>query len=202
MVLNALKHAEDCLFYMAGMKDQSVFNFVAIPQTMAIATLELVFRNPAMFDRNIKMTRGVACELMIEATQNLFTVCEVFRKHVRRIHKKNDPRDPSYIAISTQCGRIEQFIETLYPRQTAKKAYTEYHMKGRKELGMDPGEGAILVLVMVLSIGLVCALMVSPVPRSLASFMLLYRDCPSCPMAGWVSWLPINPLSASCWLTL
>merc|ERR1712225_154620 len=43
MVLNSLRHADECLFYMAGIKDQSVFNFVAIPQSMAIATLELVF---------------------------------------------------------------------------------------------------------------------------------------------------------------
>ena len=45
MVLNALKHVEECLFYMAAIRDQSVFNFVAIPQSMAIATLELVFNN-------------------------------------------------------------------------------------------------------------------------------------------------------------
>jgi len=106
MVLNALKNAEQCLFYMAGIKDQSVFNFVAIPRSMAIATLELVFRNPAIFHSHIKITKGDACALMTQSTQNLFLVCEVFRRYVRKIHKKNDPRDPNYLAISMQCARV------------------------------------------------------------------------------------------------
>jgi farnesyl-diphosphate farnesyltransferase len=114
MVLNALKHVEHCLFYMAGIRDQSVFNFVAIPQTMAIATLELVFRNPAIFDSHIKITKGDACQLMIDSTQNLTVVCGVFRKYARRIHKKNDPRDPNYLAISEQCARVSFY--SLPPR--------------------------------------------------------------------------------------
>ena len=105
MVLNALKNGEDCLFYMAGIRDQSVFNFVAIPQSMAIATLELVFRNPAIFHSHLKITKGDACQLMTESTQNLRVVCDVFRRYVRRIHQKNDPTDPSYFAISAQGGK-------------------------------------------------------------------------------------------------
>jgi len=106
MVLNALKHAEDCLHYMAGIRDQSVFNFVAIPQSMAIATLELVFRNPAIFESHIKITKGDACKLMTESTQNLRVVCDVFRRYARRIAKKNDPRDPNFLAISAACGKV------------------------------------------------------------------------------------------------
>lgn len=106
MVLDALRHTEECLFYMAGIRDQSVFNFVAIPQTMAIATLELVFRNPAVIERNVKITKGDACQIMMESTQNLFTVCEVFRRYARRIHNKNDPRDPNFLAISAQCAKV------------------------------------------------------------------------------------------------
>lgn len=110
MVLNALKHAEDCLFYMAGMRDQSVFNFVAIPQSMAIATLELCFRNPAIFNSHIKITKGNACQLMIDSTQNLFVVCEVFKKYVRKIHRKNDPRDPNFTQISVQCAKVNSSV--------------------------------------------------------------------------------------------
>ena len=106
MILNALKHADECLFYMAGIRDQSVFNFVAIPQSMAIATLELLFRNPAIFKANIKITKGDACQLMTDSTQNLRTVCDVFRKYARRIHKKNDPRDPNFLEISATCGKV------------------------------------------------------------------------------------------------
>ena len=122
MVLNALHHADECLFYLAGLKEQSIFNFAAIPQTMAIATLELCFRNPKMFERNVKISKGQACQLMIESTQNLQMVCEIFRKHVRLIRKKNHPSDPNYFKISLACGKVEQFIESIFPSQTPEEA--------------------------------------------------------------------------------
>ena len=58
MTLVTIGHATDCLIYLSVLRDQSVFNFCAIPQVMAIATLALVYRNPAVFQRNIKMRRG------------------------------------------------------------------------------------------------------------------------------------------------
>ncbi|KAB8226661.1 isoprenoid synthase domain-containing protein [Aspergillus novoparasiticus] len=122
MVLNALEHAEECLFYLAGLREQSVFNFCAIPQAMAIATLELCFRNPDMFDRNIKITKGEACQLMMESTQNLHVLCDTFRRYARRIHKKNTPKDPNFLKISIVCGKIEKFIDTIFPQQTAAQA--------------------------------------------------------------------------------
>ena len=106
MVLNSLGHADECLFYLAGLKEQSVFNFAAIPQGMAIATLELVFRNPKIFERNVKITKGQACQIMVDSTQNLRKVCDVFRRYVRAIHKRNTPRDPNFLKISIACGKV------------------------------------------------------------------------------------------------
>lgn len=122
MILNALEHIDECLFYLAGLREQSVFNFCAIPQAMAIATLDLCFRNYAMFERNIKITKGDACRLMIESTQNLRVLCETFRTYARRIHKKNTPKDPNFVKISIVCGNIERFIESLFPSQKAEDA--------------------------------------------------------------------------------
>jgi len=124
MVLNSLSHADECLFYLAGLKEQSVFNFAAIPQSMAIATLELLFRNPKIFEKNVKITKGDACQILTESTQNLKGVCEVFRKYVRRLHKKNIPQDPNFLKISIACGKVEQFIETLFPSQDPKAMRT------------------------------------------------------------------------------
>ncbi|KAF2756251.1 farnesyl-diphosphate farnesyltransferase [Pseudovirgaria hyperparasitica] len=118
MVLTALRRADECLFYLAGLRDQSVFNFCAIPQAMAIATLELCFRNKTMFQRNIKITKGQACRLMLDSTQNLQVLCGVFKDYARRIHKQNNPRDPNFLEISIACGKIEQFIESIFPSQT------------------------------------------------------------------------------------
>jgi farnesyl-diphosphate farnesyltransferase len=60
MILNALGHATDSLDYLRLLKNQSVFNFCAIPAVMAIATLELCFMNKAMFQRNIKIRKAEA----------------------------------------------------------------------------------------------------------------------------------------------
>ncbi|PHH71111.1 hypothetical protein CDD82_6732 [Ophiocordyceps australis] len=159
MVLDALKHAEECLFYMAAMREQSIFNFVAIPQTMAIATLELTFRNPAVLERNVKITKGDACQIMMESTQNLFTVCEVYRRYSRRIHAKNDPRDPNFLDISTRCAKIEQFIETLYPRQDPKILSAENAKRQREEPISDPGEGLLMFGIVTLCLIFISAIM-------------------------------------------
>lgn len=63
MVLDVLRHAPDSLDYLRVLKNQTVFNFCAIPQTMAMATLELVFMNPAVFDRNIKIRKAEAAKV-------------------------------------------------------------------------------------------------------------------------------------------
>lgn len=131
MVLDALKHAEECLFYMAGMREQSVFNFVAIPQTMAIATLELVFRNPDVLKKNVKITKGDACQIMVESTQNLFTVCEVFRRYVRRIQKKNDPRDPNYLNISVRCAKVRCRPPRFTPTTNANRLLSRLSSSSR-----------------------------------------------------------------------
>ncbi|KAI0377559.1 farnesyl-diphosphate farnesyltransferase [Hypomontagnella monticulosa] len=145
MVLNALKHADECLFYMAGIKEQSVFNFVAIPQSMAIATLELVFQNPKIFDSHIKITKGDACHLMMQSTQNLRVVCDVFKTYARRIAKKNDPRDPHFLEISVACGKIEQFIETLFPSQDPRKLQAIQEAQGQEGVQSDTWDALLLV---------------------------------------------------------
>jgi farnesyl-diphosphate farnesyltransferase len=160
MVLNALHHADDCLFYLAGLKEQSVFNFAAIPQSMAIATLALCFRNPAMFERNIKISKGQTCQLMIESTQNLQVVCEVFRRYVRVIRKKNKPKDPSFLKISIACGKIEQFIESIFPTQTAEMAkakqkamMTATEQAASERKAAENEEARNFVIYLVLAVG-------------------------------------------------
>ncbi|KAI1849077.1 hypothetical protein JX266_005038 [Neoarthrinium moseri] len=180
MVLNSLKHADECLFYMAAIREQSVFNFVAIPQAMAIATLELVFRNPAIFERNVKITKGDACQLMIESTQNLRVLCDVFRKYARRIAKKNDPRDPNFLEISSACAKIEQFIETLFPTQDPKKiALVQKNSNSEDEEKMDPWEGLILVGSVLLALFLISALMIGAAYLMGARFDKMFSGEPS-----------------------
>lgn len=63
MVLDALRHATDSLDYLRLLKNQSVFNFCAIPATMAMATLSLCYMNKEMFQRNIKIRKAEAAKV-------------------------------------------------------------------------------------------------------------------------------------------
>ncbi|PPQ82878.1 hypothetical protein CVT25_009696 [Psilocybe cyanescens] len=122
MVLDALRHTTDALDYLRMLKNQSVFNFCAIPATMAIATLELCFMNKEMFQRNIKIRKAEAAkarpsfffELIMRST-NPREVGLVFREFARKIHAKAVPSDPNFILISIACGKIETWCEHHYP---------------------------------------------------------------------------------------
>lgn len=94
MVCMGISRVEDCLTYMFGIEDQSTFNFVAIPQAMAIATLELCFQNPELFERNIKISRGSARRITIDLTQEFPRLCEVLTKYAKRTRQKNKPSAP------------------------------------------------------------------------------------------------------------
>jgi farnesyl-diphosphate farnesyltransferase len=60
IILDAMRNCVDALDYLVLLRNQTIFNFCAIPATMAIATLELCFMNPAVFQRNIKIRRAEA----------------------------------------------------------------------------------------------------------------------------------------------
>ncbi|KAI0692445.1 squalene synthase [Cytidiella melzeri] len=114
MVLNALCHAPDALDYLRLLRDQSVFNFCAIPQTMAIATLNLCFKNPALFQKNIKIRKAEAADLIMRS-KNPRDVSLIFLEYARKIHSRCTPDDPSFIKIAVICGRIEKWCEDQYP---------------------------------------------------------------------------------------
>jgi farnesyl-diphosphate farnesyltransferase len=71
MIVDALRHVCDALDYLRLLRNQSVFNFVAIPITMAIATLDLCFMNPTMFERNIKIRKARAAEVRARSLSHL-----------------------------------------------------------------------------------------------------------------------------------
>ena len=127
MMLMALTRAEDCLSYMEGVKEQSTFNVVVIPQTMAIATLELCFRNLAVFERNVKSSKGSAFQIMLESTQDFQHACELLRRYARRIHEKNSPSDPNSLNISIACGKIEPFF------------FEQFTRRGKEDKGAEGG---------------------------------------------------------------
>ncbi|KAL4943074.1 hypothetical protein BDV06DRAFT_235018 [Aspergillus oleicola] len=121
MVLNALSHVEDCLSYVLALNEPSIFNFCAIPQAMALATLELCLRNPALFERNLKISKGDALRIMSEVEgQGMHGFGGVILRYIRRIQERSVPKDPSFVELRTVCARIEKAIDTLLHSQNAK----------------------------------------------------------------------------------
>ncbi|WPK25568.1 hypothetical protein PUMCH_002888 [Australozyma saopauloensis] len=120
MVLNALGEAIDVLTYLSLIREATSFNFCAIPQVMAIATLAEVYNNPEVLKRVVKIRKGTTCRLILES-RTLPGVVSVFRRYVREINKKADVRDPNYLKMGIRLGEIEQFCEFMYPSKPLPK---------------------------------------------------------------------------------
>lgn len=179
MILTALNRADDCLYYLAGLREQSVFNFCAIPQSMAIATLNVCFQNYAIFEKNVKITKGEACQLMLESSQNLQLVCEVFRRYSRKIQKKNNPHDPNFLKISIALGRIEQFIESIFPSQkppvdNKSPASMEEAEKKRQEEAEAKWDLIYMIAAVMLTVGVITFFMLFVAWMAGARFDIAY----------------------------
>ncbi|KAH7078413.1 farnesyl-diphosphate farnesyl transferas-like protein [Paraphoma chrysanthemicola] len=181
MILTALTRADDCLYYLAGLREQSVFNFCAIPQSMAIATLAVCFQNYDVFQKNVKITKGEACQLMIESSQNLQLVCEVFKKYARKIHQKNNPQDPNFLKISIALGRIEQFIESIFPSQKPpvdqkSPASVEEAEKKAKEDAEAKWDMIYMITAVMLTVGVITFFMLFVAWMAGARFDIAYYE--------------------------
>lgn len=63
MLLDALTHSTKALDYLTMLKEQSIFNFCAIPQVMAIATIDAMVNNPNVLRKNVKIRKGQAVKV-------------------------------------------------------------------------------------------------------------------------------------------
>ncbi|KAI5808794.1 isoprenoid synthase domain-containing protein [Peziza echinospora] len=180
MTLNALTHADECLYYLAGIKDQSVFNFAAIPQVMAIATLTLVFRNKDVFQKNVKIPKGEACQLMLDVG-NLRSVSGVFRKYMKQIRTKNTPSDPNFLKISAACAKVDQFIETIFPTPTdpaviERTRQLEATGETPEEAALAKKEMLILIAAVITTLTVISGFMIFLAWLAGARFDLAFSD--------------------------
>ncbi|XP_074802873.1 squalene synthase isoform X2 [Natator depressus] len=108
LITNALHHIPHVLTYLSRLKTQSVFNFCAIPQVMAIATLAACYNNKQVFRGVVKIRKGQAVTLMMDAT-NIQAVKSIMYQYVEEIYRKIPSADPS----SNKTQRIIVSIQTL-----------------------------------------------------------------------------------------
>ncbi|XP_069461837.1 squalene synthase [Ambystoma mexicanum] len=105
LITNALHHVPDVLTYLSRLKNQSVFNFCAIPQVMAIATLAACYNNQQVFRGVVKIRKGQAVTLMMDAT-NIQAVKAMMYQYVEEIYQKVPSTDPS-------CAKTQKIIISI-----------------------------------------------------------------------------------------
>lgn len=108
LITNALHHVPDVLTYLSRLKNQSVFNFCAIPQVMAIATLAACYNNQQVFRGVVKIRKGQAVTLMMDAT-NIQAVKAIMYQYMEEIYQKIPSTDPS----SSKTQQIVSSVRSL-----------------------------------------------------------------------------------------
>ena len=122
LVTDALELVPDCLSYLAKLQCAEIFRFCAIPQVMAIATLDKCYANPDVFTGVVKIRKGMSCKLILR-TNNLDEVHETFYlfadaiKRKAESERKKGVKDPSYERTTKVCKTICEWTENDYNRQ-------------------------------------------------------------------------------------
>ncbi|KAJ3022283.1 Farnesyl-diphosphate farnesyltransferase [Thoreauomyces humboldtii] len=116
LVADALKLVPSCLDYMAMLRNPTVFQFCAIPQMMAIATLDHFYNSPAVFRTSgTKIRRGLAAKLMLAST-DMRSVKRMYLHYALDINRRNaaavgkNDRDKSFLPVAIACADIVRWI--------------------------------------------------------------------------------------------
>jgi farnesyl-diphosphate farnesyltransferase len=126
LVTDALELAPDCLNYMSKLQCTEIFRFCAIPQVMAIATLDCCYANSNVFTGVVKIRKGTSCKLIVR-TNNLDEVHDTFYQFAQSIlNKANVNRalgvvDPSYSRTVKICETILELTGEAYQRQARSR---------------------------------------------------------------------------------
>jgi len=122
LVTDALSHAFDSIEYMELIENEHVFRFCAIPQVMAIATLAELYNNPKVFQRNVKIRRGLAANIMT-STSSIEDVKSWYSYFSDQIYQKLNLEDPN----CDQTVKILHRIIIGYKETTFKKSWEKYN---------------------------------------------------------------------------
>jgi farnesyl-diphosphate farnesyltransferase len=101
LITDAMDLVPAVLTYLSGVRDQHNFNFCAIPQVMAAATLAECYSNHAVFTSVVKIRRGLAAKVYERA--RLAAACATFcltRRRRSRISARTCPRCTSTFTCS------------------------------------------------------------------------------------------------------
>mmetsp|Transcript_11570 Transcript_11570/g.24993 ORF Transcript_11570/g.24993 Transcript_11570/m.24993 type:complete len:522 (-) Transcript_11570:2138-3703(-) len=114
MVADALRHVPDCIEYMSHVSNPFVFNFVAIPQVMALGTLAECFNNPRVFEGVVKLRRGLTAKLAMR-TKTMPALFKLYLDFARAMRKKCQVSDPSYELTLARLAVVEELAVPYVP---------------------------------------------------------------------------------------
>lgn len=117
LVTDALGLVPDCLNYLSKLQCFEVFRFCAIPQVMAIATLDKCYHNPDVFTGVVKIRKGLSCKLINETndTKGVHSVFNIFAKSIMKKAQKAKSAgfdDPSYEQTIKICETICELTDS------------------------------------------------------------------------------------------
>ncbi|XP_050389762.1 squalene synthase isoform X2 [Patella vulgata] len=118
LITNALELIPDCIKYMSRLKDQSVFNFCAIPQVMAIGTLERCYNNSKVFKGVVKIRKGEAVKMMMGST-NLEQVKAIMSHFTSEILRRIPANDPTANRTREVCQQALNVCQTKHEYTTS-----------------------------------------------------------------------------------
>jgi len=102
MITNALKHVPDVMTYCAKLKDGTIFNFCAVPQVMAVATLALLYNNNSDALRyTLKIRKGVAADVAVNCKSFPLLKGFFYRSLADIQSKLIHPREDSFYQTAT-----------------------------------------------------------------------------------------------------
>ena len=88
VIINALNLVPACLEFLECLENQQVFRFCAIPQLMAIATLEELFDNKKVLHENVKIRKGKTAKYFM-SIQDFDTTKKEFTSILKKMEKKD-----------------------------------------------------------------------------------------------------------------
>jgi farnesyl-diphosphate farnesyltransferase len=113
MILDALELVPDILTFHEKLTDNKIFQFCVIPQVMAIATLENCFDNSEVFNKNIKIRKGLALKMM-ESSKNIEDMYSWFHTFIVKIKRRIRYNDPNRDNLLEICDKILVIIRKKY----------------------------------------------------------------------------------------
>jgi farnesyl-diphosphate farnesyltransferase len=151
MITNALKHVPDVMTYCGKLQDQSVFNFCAVPQVMAVATLALLYNNNDALTRTLKIRKGLTADVAMNC-KHLSLVKGFFYRALADIKSKLiHPRDDPFYSVATAeemklaISLFEDTEQVLHAGLDACKGYEVIGSGWGTILAITAGIGAVTV---------------------------------------------------------